>query len=61
MKEERKTESTVAMALGKAKGHSSGFWACENQKGRRKKKNHGLDDGDDGSINSEEREGVTAA
>ena len=27
--------------------------------GRRKKKNHGLEHGDDGSINGEERDGVT--
>ena len=32
------------------------FLACENRKGRRKKNNHGLEDGDDGSINGEEGE-----
>ena len=47
------------MGSGKAKGHDSGFWACENRKGRMKKKNHGLEDRDDGSINGEGRKGVT--
>ena len=37
----------------------SGFQACKNLRGRRKKKKHGLEDRDDGSINGEEREGVT--